>query len=106
MCLNDYLSRLNWEDILNFIAYGAGNEKEKNSMIKSSLSDRINDYEKKYSKNITDFANAIHQQQELSEAIIDELSEQLIIAYGKSKDVYLELGLKIGFLLTMELLYM
>lgn len=106
MCLNDYLSRLNWEDILNFIAYGAGNEKEKNSMIKSSLSDRVNDYEKKYSKNIIDFANAIHQQQELSEAIIDELSEQLIIDCGKSKDVYLELGLKIGFLLTMELLYL
>ena len=52
---------------------------------------------------ITEFANSIFQQKELSQTIIDELSEQLIIDYGKSEDIYLELGLKIGFLLAIQL---
>lgn len=106
MCLNDYLDRLDWKNILSFIAYGAGYEEKKNSIIKSNLSERISDYEKKCSKSITEFANSIRQQKEVSETIIDELSEQLIVDYGKSEDAYLELGLKIGFLLAIELLYL
>ena len=72
-------------------------------MLKSNLLKRISDYEKKCGKDITEFANSIFQQKELSQTIIDELSEQLIIDYGKSEDIYLELGLKIGFLLAIQL---
>ena len=103
MCLNNYLDRLNWKNVLSFIVYGAENEDEEETMLKSNLLKRISDYEKKCGKDITEFANSIFQQKELSQTIIDELSEQLIIDYGKSEDIYLELGLKIGFLLTIQL---
>ncbi|WP_289749097.1 hypothetical protein [Thomasclavelia cocleata] len=103
MCLNNYLDRLNWKNVLSFIVYGAENEDEEETMLKSNLLKRISDYEKKCGKDITEFANSIFQQKELSQTIIDELSEQLIIDYGKSEDIYLELGLKIGFLLAIQL---
>ena len=103
MCLNNYLDRLNWKNFLSFIVYGAENEDEEETMLKSNLLKRISDYEKKCGKDITEFANSIFQQKELSQTIIDELSEQLIIDYGKSEDIYLELGLKIGFLLAIQL---
>lgn len=111
MCLNDYLDRLDWRNVLSFIVYGAEVENEEETTMiksKSNLSKRISDCEKKCSKDIIEFANSIHQyqQKELSETIIDELSEQLIVDYGKSEDAYLELGLKIGFLLTIQLLYL
>lgn len=104
MCFNNYLDRLNWKNILSFIVYGAEVEdEEETTMIKSNLLKRISDYEKKCGKDITEFANSILQQKELSETIIDELAEQLITDYGKSEDIYLELGLKIGFLLAIQL---
>lgn len=104
MCFNNYLDRLNWKNVLSFIVYGAEVEdEEETTMIKSNLLKRISDYEKKCGKDITEFANSILQQKELSETIIDELSEQLITDYGKSEDIYLELGLKIGFLLAIQL---
>lgn len=104
MCFNNYLDRLNWKNVLSFIVYGAEVEdEEETTMIKSNLLKRISDYEKKCGKDITEFANSILQQKELSETIIDELAEQLITDYGKSEDIYLELGLKIGFLLAIQL---
>lgn len=104
MCFNNYLDRLNWKNILSFIVYGAEVEdEEETTMIKSNLLKRISDYEKKCGKDIIKFANSILQQKELSETIIDELAEQLITDYGKSEDIYLELGLKIGFLLAIQL---
>lgn len=107
MCFNNYLDRLNWKNILSFIVYGSEVEdEEETTMIKSNLLKRISDYEKKCGKDITEFANSILQQKELSETIIDELAEQLITDYGKSEDIYLELGLKIGFLLAIQLWYL
>ena len=83
MCLNNYLDRLNWKNVLSFIVYGAENEDEEETMLKSNLLKRISDYEKKCGKDITEFANSIFQQKELSQTIIDELSEQLIMAFIK-----------------------
>lgn len=46
MCLNNYLDRLNWKNVLSFIVYGAENEDEEETMLKSNLLKRISDYEK------------------------------------------------------------
>ena len=46
------------------------------------------------------------EENELSELLIDELSEDLVIDHGKLEDTFLKFGLKIGFLLASQLSYL
>ncbi len=104
------LNRINWENILSFIMYGVEDEEEKIFIMKSDLLEQINNYQQKCNEDIKKFANTIQkrklEENELSELLIDELSEDLVIDHGKLEDTFLKFGLKIGFLLASQLSYL
>lgn len=119
MDYNEVLERINWENILSFIMCGAETEleeKEKEKLLNqlnSELPEKIHLGHRQVSQDIHDFAitvikaaGAAETAKDLSDIEIDNLSEQLFADKSNLENLYLQFGVKIGFLLTLQLLKM